>query len=159
MKWRSQKPNKFLKCFIYLRTKYYGNSDATFNYEYLKLCGDICPNPGSSSNARPKQHRPKQRHGNINLAHLNTRSLKNREHYILAKDLADQYKLDIFTISESWLDTSVPNTEIYFPGFSVFRLDRETKRGGEVCVFVNQSLKADRLNDLSFIAESDLHQL
>ena len=28
------------------RINYYNNSDASFNFEYLRLCGDISPNPG-----------------------------------------------------------------------------------------------------------------
>ena len=31
------------------RVNYYSNSDASFNLEYLQLCGDICPNPGPAS--------------------------------------------------------------------------------------------------------------
>ena len=110
------------------------------------LSGDVELNPGmtngNGNDTRTKTKR-KQRSGNI--AHLNVRSLKNKEHFILAKDLAKKHKLDIFTISESWLNESVSDLEVEFPGFSLFRLDRTYKIGGGVCVFVNNSLKMRKI--------------
>ena len=97
--------------------------------------------------------------GNIKIAHLNIRSLKNKEHYLLAQDLVLKQKFDIFIISETWLDTSVTDTEIEFPGYALFRLDRNGKRGGGVSAYVNQSLKCEPMKDLTYIAESGLHQL
>lgn len=62
-------------------------------------------------------------------------------------------------MSEFCLDISVLDFDIEFLycSISTFKLDQETKID-IVCVFVNQSHKADRLSGLSFIAESGLHQ-
>ena len=62
-------------------------------------------------------------------------------------------------LSETWLDDTVSDLEVEFAGFNIYRLDRETKVGGGVCVFVKQDFKVDRLYDLSAIAESGLHIL
>ena len=67
-------------------------------------------------------------HGNIKIAHLNIRSLKNKEHYLLVQELVLKQNFDIFTISETWLDDSVTNTEIEFSGYDLYRLDRVGKR-------------------------------
>ena len=47
----------------------------------------------------------------MKIAHLNIRSLKNREHYILAKEAVHASKIDIFTVSETWLDSTVSDIE------------------------------------------------
>ena len=67
--------------------------------------------------------------------------------------------LDILTISESWLNSSVADVEVEFPGYNLFRLDRDYKVGGGVCVYVNSSFKCSRLNELSYISNSGFHQL
>ena len=65
------------------------------------LANDVEINPGPYHNL-----------SNINIAHLNIRSLKNREHYILAKDIVIKNKLDVFTVSGTWLDSTVSDMEI-----------------------------------------------
>jgi hypothetical protein len=77
----------------------------------------------------------------------------------MAQDLVLKQKFDIFTISETWLDTSVTDTEIEFPGYALFRLDRNGKRGGGLSAYVNQSFKCDPMKDLTYIVEFGLHQL
>ena len=73
--------------------------------------------------------------------------------------MAKKHKLDIFTISESWLTDSVSDLEVEFPGFSLFRLDRNYKIGGGVCAYVNNSFKCVKLADLSYVSDTGLHQL
>ena len=43
------------------------------------------------------------------------------EHYNLARDLVKKYRLDIFTVSELWLDYSISDLEVEFPGFTLHR--------------------------------------
>ncbi|CAB3993481.1 Hypothetical predicted protein [Paramuricea clavata] len=65
----------------------------------------------------------------------------------------------IFSNQETWLDTSVTDTEIEFPGYALLRLDRNGKRGVGVSAYVNQSFKCEPMKDLTYISESGLHQL
>ena len=144
------------------KTFYYPNSASTFSIQRLLLSGDIELNPGMPTNNCNKSSRPRGRRettGNIKIAHLNIRSLKNREHLILAKETVISNKIVIFTISESWLDSSVSDAEVEFPGYILHRLDRVNKHGKGVCAFVRQEYRAERLSDISYISESGLHQL
>ena len=133
----------------------------------LTICMDISPNPGPESSTQKRDNNNvnsvnisnRNRCQNINIAHLNAHSIKNREHYILARNLVKENNVDILTISESWLNNSVSDVEIEFPGYSLFRLDRDNKVGGGVCVYVNSNFKCLRLNDLSYISDSGFHQL
>ena len=58
----------------------------------------------------------------IKIAHLNARSIKNRDHYILTKNLLAENDFDIFTVSETWLDNSVTDLEVEIPGYDVYRI-------------------------------------
>jgi hypothetical protein len=80
----------------------------------------------------------------INIAHLNIRSLRNRSHFLEARDLVTSRNIDVFTVSESWLNTSVKNAEI--EGYKLHRLDRLHKTGGGALmrnkpIFVLRDLK------------------
>lgn len=126
------------------------------------LSDDIELNPGMPTNNCNKSSRPRGRRettSNIKVAHLNIRSLKNREHLILAKETVISNRIDIFTISKSWLDGSVPDDEVEFSGYILNRLDRVNKHEGDVCAFVRQEYRAERLSEICYISESGLHQL
>ena len=69
-------------------------------------------NPGMSNNS----NEIKKQQRNLRVAHLNIRSIKNREHYILAKELVFENKFDIFAISESWLDNTVKDADVQISG-------------------------------------------
>lgn len=45
-----------------------------------------------------------------------------------------------FMISETWLNSQIPDSLIAVPGYSVFRGDRGDRRGGGVCIYVKDSL-------------------
>ena len=90
---------------------------------------------------------------------LNVRSLKCRDHFIQVKQTVLENKFDILTISESWLDNSVTNLELEIPGYDLYRVDRQDKKGGGVCVYILQSYKTEVLWDISGISVAGFHQL
>ncbi len=51
------------------------------------------------------------------------------------------------------------NSEIAIEDYKIFRLDRLHKRGGGVCAYIKENLKASVLKELSQISESSFHQL
>ena len=55
---------------------------------------------------------------------------------------------DIFAITESWLDPSIPDAEISFPDYSIFRCDRSAGRGGGCLLFVKSCLQPEQLLDV-----------
>jgi hypothetical protein len=75
----------------------------------------------------------------LKIAHLNVRSLKNIAHLTEVKELVNLHKIDIFTISETWLNSTVTNSEIAIEDYKIYRLDRLHKRGGGVCAYINQN--------------------
>ena len=126
------------------------------------VSGDISPNPGPNTSleeARISETRRKCLESNIKIAHLNIRSIKNRNNFLLVKEALMKHKFDILTISETWLDCSITDAEIWIPGYNIYRLDRVSKVGGGVCVYTKDNFKISSLNDLSYIADSGIHML
>ena len=133
----------------------YNNSTATFR-AIIQLVHDIELNPGPSHSVDQLQEKANSR---ITIAHLHVRSLKSRDHFVLVKESILANKFDVFTISESWLDDSVSDLEIGVPDYNLYRLDRVTKKGGGVCVYVSRNYKTQVLSDISYITQSGFHQL
>ena len=96
------------------RVNYYSNSDASFNFEYLLMCGDVCPNPGPSSSLFDALHvvRDNEKQG-VSVGHSNVRGL--RKNLPEVKMLIEHTNLDILTISETHL-----TQDIYFYNFFFF---------------------------------------
>lgn len=64
------------------------------------------------------------------------------EHFTLLKDSVVSNSFDIFTISETWLDSSVNNESIHIPGYTLYRQDRGPhKPGGGLCVYIKKTTK------------------
>ena len=74
----------------------------------------------------------------LKILHLNVRSLLRNIDEI--KLLLTNNVVHIFSINESWLDESVPDTEIYIEGFRVVRKDRN-RNGGGVAIYIRNDLK------------------
>lgn len=56
----------------------------------------------------------------LKILHLNIRSLRNTEHLIELRELATSTKIDILTISETWLNSSITNAEINIADYKVY---------------------------------------
>ena len=129
--------------------------------------GDIHPQPGpnSTSNSSPTSTNanitfPRNTKSNIRIAHLNIRSLKSREHFILLKESVVSNSFDIFTISETWLDSSVNNESIHIPGYTLHRQDRGPhKPGGGLCVYIKENYKVSSMENVSSVSDNNFQQL
>ena len=95
----------------------------------------------------------------LKIAHLNVRSLRNFAHLLEVKELLKFHKIDILTISVTWLNSAVTNSEIAIEDYKIYRLDPLHKKGGGVCAYVKKDLKATVLKGLSQISELNFHQL
>lgn len=118
---------------------------------------DINLNPGPSTF---KQQSCNKR-ANLKIGRLNVRSLKNRDRFLLVKDTILQNKFDVLTdtLSETWLNSSITNLELEIPGYNLYRIDRNTKTGGGVGVYVLQTYKVKVFDILSNNSDNGLHQL
>ena len=155
--------------FLRRRLLYSANGTASFNPSLLEnnLGGDIHPHPGpnstsnsSSTSTNTNISFPCNTKSNIRIAHLNIRSLKSREHFTLLKDSVVSNNFDIFTISETWLDSSVNNESIHIPGYTLYRQDRGPhKPGGGLCVYIKKNYKVSSLENVSSVSDNNFQQL
>ena len=122
--------------FLSTRLRYYHNSDASFQLKRLLLCGDIESNPGpandevnslylssnSSNSTCGNLAFPFNAKG-LRCCHLNVRSLP--PHFDEVTTLIRFNKLDIFALSETWLNSTWNNHELNIDDYYLFRQDRE----------------------------------
>ena len=73
----------------------------------------------------------------LNIFYLNARSIVNKIDELRVLYLANDF--DIICVVESWLSPEVSDTEIFIPGFNIFRKDRN-RHGGGIVVFVKDKL-------------------
>ncbi|XP_073228523.1 uncharacterized protein [Porites lutea] len=116
---------------------------------------ELNPGPANCSSGDKSE----KSNGNVKIAHLNVRSLKCREHFVLVKNAVLENKFDIFTVSETWLNSSVTDLEIEIPGYVIYRIDRQARVGGGVCAYVSRNYRTEYLSDISLITASGFHQL
>ena len=153
------------------RLLYYCNGTSSFNPSVIRIVlgGDVHPQPGPSltalrcsSTARSVASElhvfPKNTHANIKIGHLNVRSLKSRENFILVKDSIQSTGFDIFTISETWLDSSVTDASVYVPRYTMFRQDRGPQKAGS-SVYTRDTFKVEYIENLSSVTSDGLQQL
>ena len=137
-------------------TVYCDNSTSAFR-PILQLLHDVETNPGPALNY--STNGSGKTNGNVSIADLNVRSLKCRAHYVLVKETVLTNRFDIFTVSETWLNSTVQDLEIEIPGYVIYRLDRQNSRGGGVCAYVSRNFKTEYLSDISLTAPSGFQQL
>ena len=108
------------------------------------LSGDIHPNPGPNSIPPYNTNQ-----SNFTIVHLNIRSLL-APHKL--NDLIDfvtvMHDFDIVTLSETYLDNTIPNEKINIPGYDVYRNDRN-RHGGGVCTYIKTSIPHKVVTDLN----------
>ena len=90
--------------------------------------------------------------------HLNIRSLRSPSHLIELRDWAAANKTDVITISETWLNTTVTNSEVSIDGYKLYRQDRLRKHGGGVCAYIRKDITVTVLKDISNLSDNYFHQ-
>ena len=53
--------------------------------------------------------------------------------------IASEGNIGVICVSETWLDSTVTDTEIEIPNYAVVRKDRN-RQGGGVCVFIRSNI-------------------
>lgn len=78
---------------------------------------------------------------NLNVAHLNCRSIKPPSKFDEIKSILKDNTFDLFAISETWLSSDISDRSISIPGYKLCRNDRQfSARGGGVGVFISNGL-------------------
>jgi hypothetical protein len=117
-------------------------------FSLLRNATDVHPNPRPDINQE------------LCISHLNVQSLPSEispnpspydQKYIKVDEIFKQQvsdrKADLITISESWLDNSIPDTDITLANYVIYRADRN-RHGGGVMVYANETLPTVRRQDL-----------
>lgn len=86
----------------------------------------------------------------VGICHANVRSLvSDRSKLDDLKYIADANTIDVITLSETWLNNSVPDCVLTLPGFQpILRRDRQGGGGGGVAIYCRDSLAVTPRPDL-----------
>ncbi|KAI5723157.1 hypothetical protein M8J76_002202 [Diaphorina citri] len=76
--------------------------------------------------------------GKLSVAHLNARSMRPTDKFVELSNILTGTGCDIFCVTESWLDSTITDSEISILGYRVIRNDRVGRRGGGVAVYLNE---------------------
>ena len=110
--------------------------------DLLLRCGDVERNPGPCATVPQPTKEPQRK--TLRIVHLNARSLIHKFDDVVC--LMKSVLPEVLAISETWLDSSVPDGEIEIPGYSVFRCDRSGRGGGVVAVYCAEHLSCTVLS-------------
>ena len=94
----------------------------------------------------------------LKIVHLNIRSLRSPSHLTELRDWAAANKTDVITISETWLNTTLTNSEVSIDGYKLYRQDRLRKRGGGVCAYIRKDITVTVLKEISHLSDNYFHQ-
>ena len=111
----------------------------------LLLSGNVQPNPGPclKNISTPDEFRARS---GLGILHLNVRSLLPKIDTI--KIWIQKTETDILVLSETWLNKSVSDQDIFINGYNVFRCDRPRKGGG-VAIYIKNKFHATVLSSVS----------
>ena len=111
---------------------------------FLLCTGDVERNPGPRTSALASEKSLKSiKTKMLRIVHLYVRSLIRHLDDIAL--LTASQCLDVLVVSETWLDDGISDGEIFLPGYSVTRFDRN-RRGGGVAVFCANYLNCSILS-------------
>ena len=144
------------KNFFGSRIAKYTSSSSTVTFQLLKdlsirrilLSGDIEFNPGPSYNHEDSSFFDslsslrRNRNRTVTVGHSNVRGL----HFNLSqvKILLLKYsRLDVLAITETHLNESIDDSELYIDGYCLWRLDRRDRKGGGVAFYVKQNIDGE----------------
>ena len=108
------------------------------------ISNDVAINPGPHS-VNLTQQLPSTR--GLKISHLNIRSLYPKLDSIRLL-LRDQ-PFDIFTISETWLNPTITDQELFIPGYTILRQDRSRKLGGGIAVYIRDGIPYRQRDDFT----------
>lgn len=77
----------------------------------------------------------------LNVGHLNCRSIKAPSKIDEIKSIVRDNTFDIFALSETWLASDISNRTVEIPGYTLCRSDRQAPgRGGGIGIFLSKGM-------------------
>ena len=128
------------------RIRYYANSDSTFHQTRLLTSGDVLLNPGPITTSGPNssQNKKESLKSKLSCVSFNSRSIVNKRLELSSLLALKSYEL--VAITETFLDSTINNSEIFSDTFNVQSRDR-SRHGGGVLLAVHQGLCCIRRTD------------
>lgn len=146
-------------CFPSLKDSYYGNGTSTFRPIKVRQSGDVEENPrpaitgvrgvsGPSHIANSGQHgaslSPSNRKNTnlLSVFYTNARRIASKRSFLNLELASNTY--DIVLLTETHLDNTATDREIFPKGCTVFRCNRELhgRHGGGILIAIGDSCKA-----------------
>ena len=121
-----------LGCFVLNKFCFKHKKYLKFYQFLILLSGDISANPGSSQYLQGNDNKfePFQKRG-LHFLHINANSLLLKIDEL--RDIVDHTKPAVLGITESKLNSSVSDQEVYINGYSILRSDRDRKGRAATC--------------------------
>ena len=82
----------------------------------------------------------------MRIAHLNIRGITSKIDEV--KSILLEYKIDIFCLSETFLDLTKPSTFFKINNYDILRKDRVTGQGGGLLCFIRKGIPFQMINSL-----------
>ena len=82
----------------------------------------------------------------LNIGHLNINGLRSKIDFL--RIFLRKHKFDILCLNETKIDSTVLDTEVSVPGYTIFRQDRNC-HGGGVLIFAAEHLTSKKLSHIS----------
>jgi hypothetical protein len=76
----------------------------------------------------------------LTMSYVNAQSISNLSHLLTVKNLLYNKCIDLFFITETWLNDMDSDDYLKIEGYNIIRKDRVGKRGGGVCIYIKQTL-------------------
>ena len=83
--------------------------------------------------------------------------MKRKQH--LVNNIIESTKPDIVIGTETWLDPSIKDCEVFPNEYKLYRKDRKGRQGGGVLVAVHTNYISDEVEDLSPDSKSEIIKL
>ena len=112
----------------------------------ISISGDVESNPGPASITNSHQASSFLQSRSLKVALLNIRSIYNKIDSL--KLLLNEKPFDIFTISETWLNSYITDGEISIPGYTFSRNDWNGRSGGGTLALVRDGIPYKIRTDL-----------
>ncbi|CAC5409269.1 unnamed protein product [Mytilus coruscus] len=98
----------------------------------------------------PKRNNVKEKHKPftpLRILNVNCQSIRNKQHQV--ENIIDSTKPDVIIATETWLDQSITNSQIFPQEYNIYRKDRKgNKTGGGVLIAINNKYLSSEVPEL-----------
>ncbi|CAC5378485.1 unnamed protein product [Mytilus coruscus] len=90
----------------------------------------------------------------LRILNINFQSIKRKQH--LVQNIIDSTKPDIVIGTETWLDSTIKDIEIFPEEYTLYRKDRKNQQGGGVLIAIKSVFISDEVEDLTPNVKSEM---